>query len=149
MLVPALYVGPELVSQNAFMTPDRGISDSYPARQCTPADRLCLLLFAEIHGGSENKTGLSGFKRSSEARKTTSCPLIERDEVEDGLSLAERKQFRSPDASVGVKKNKPAEAPDSGDDTSRLSYTGTPATQTGRFPLSGISVILVLAPRLG
>lgn len=43
------------------------------------------------------------------------------------------------------KKNKPAEAPGSGDSASRLSCTGKSATKAGRFPLLGISGTLVPA----
>lgn len=62
-----------------------------------------------------------------------------------------KKYFQSSDASLGVEKNKPAEAPGSGDSVSRLSWTGKPATKAGRSPRLGISGApsLSLLPSVG
>lgn len=61
--------------------------------------------------------------------------------------LKQKFRIRSSDASVVVKKNKPAEAPGSRDSASRLSCTGKPATKAGRFPLLAISGTLLFSAR--
>lgn len=115
------------------------------AVQPRQARYMVVLLFAEIQGGSKTKQAAPGPEGPPRGKNADSCPPIARGVYDKEAVVIKTKKYF--DTSLGEEKNKPAEAPGSGDSASRLSCTGKPATEAGRVPLLGISGTLAFSPR--
>lgn len=141
MLVPGLHVHTRAGGTQCIYY----LAPRLPWR-CSPGRLvMVVLLFAEIQGGSKTKQAARAREGPPRGKNADSCPPIARGICDKEAVVIKTKKYV--DASLGEEKNKPAEAPGSGDSASRLSCTGKPATEAGRVPLLGISGTLAFSPR--